>query len=136
MKNVLLYQFLFRSRQIKFLHFMLQNIPSLFPIRFVFLLLLILRFNIGFGRFSSVFHSLCDLSSLSTSCVLSCSSTRSCICLPSASSWSCCSFLRVPRRSVLLWSLLLLLDLGLLRSTWLKRLLALSVDLLLPTSII
>ena len=72
MQNVLFYQFLFSSRKIEFLHFMLENVPCLFTIRFIFFKFLIFRFNVCFCRLSSILHTFCYLACwcICTGCTL------------------------------------------------------------------
>ena len=135
MKNILLNQFLFGTRQIELLHFMLEDVPSLLSIRVILLLFLVLGLDIGLSRLSPIFHALCDLVALGAggvwlgSCIATCSigligSLRSGISIS------------VPGWGLWLLNLLLLLHLSLLRSAWFDRLLALHMDLLLSTTIV
>lgn len=55
-EDVLLDQLLFSPRQVQFLHFVLQDVECLFPIRLVFLQFLILTLDVGFSILSSVLH--------------------------------------------------------------------------------
>ena len=49
MKNILLDKFLFGTRQIEFLHLVLENVPSLLSVRVILLLLLVLGLDVGFS---------------------------------------------------------------------------------------
>jgi len=101
---------------------MLKNIPGLFSIWFIFFKFLILWFNVCLGTFSSVFHTFCNLSSLSigTSCsirlLLTCVLLLSCVCILTFFS-GCVSI-------CLCWS-----------STWLDWLLTRSMNILYLTRV-
>ena len=82
---------------------MLKYIPSLFSIRFILFEFLILRLDVGFGTFGSIFHTFCDLA-----CLLS-TSSRSCIRLSSSclllGTCRILTFFSASSRSILLrWS--------------------------------
>jgi hypothetical protein len=103
---------------------MLKNIPGLLPIWFIFFKFLILWFNICLCTFSSVFHTFCNLSSLSIStcswirlcilllcCVIILTFFSSCVCIRLcwSSTWLCWLLTRSMNILYLTWVRLLLL---------------------------
>ena len=107
---------------------MLENIPSLLSIGFIFFKLLILAFNVCFGRLSSVFHAFCDLTillSISSCCcwLLSCCILLLTCCISFTFFSSCCSVCLSWCCTWLSW--LLTRSMNILDLTWVRLLLLL-----------